>query len=337
VINFERSGGWHLPSRFVVATIVAPIGLIAMSLPANRILGQYVAGRAVVDGGIELSGTMFLIELLGWVLTGSAIFLAANRSDPALRPLAAPLPLGAAAGTLGSVLAAGGLAPTTPALNTLGLGLGGMALGGLIGVVAARLILDPADLVVPVDAERSTVWSLAQQSVFSERPGVARIGGDLSRIGEWQPPTWTGRTSHPGLLYWIFPAAFAALQLLMVDTRRSPFVVASIAITVAAWGIGIWIRRLRVAIGPSGLVVSSAILATPMIWLELERIESAAATAQVGNRLGGWWRDDGSRLTISPGLRAGAALLVTLADGSELLFATLQAPEAAAELSRLLP
>ncbi len=323
-----------MPSRFVVATVIIPVGLIATSMPVNRIMGQYVAGRPVIDGGIEFSGTLFLMELVGWVLTGSAIVISQNHADPATRPFTSPLPMTAAAATLGLAVSGGGLAPGTTPLTTFGFGLGGMVIGALTGFLTARLVLDPADLVVPAGVDYSEIRSRVWRSMRHGWPGVARLGVDPTGVGEWAPSTWASRTSSPSSWHWLI-SVFIVIQTVLVFGLSSLWATALAAVQVLAWGMGLRIRRLRVAIGPSGVLVSSAIRSTPMVGIDIDRIESVEVIAQDRNLLSRWWRIQGNRLTVATG--PGPALLIGLVDGSEILLAMADAESAAVEISRHLP
>jgi len=111
---------------------VLPVVLAAVSLPANRVMGQYVAGRDVVDGAIEVSGTLMVLEALAWLLTGAAILVALQTANTVDRPFTAPIPAAAAGGVLGVVIAAGGLAPATSSLMIVATGLVGMIIGDLV-------------------------------------------------------------------------------------------------------------------------------------------------------------------------------------------------------------
>jgi len=338
VISFERSGGWHWPSRYVLATIVVPVGLLAVSLPANRVMGQYVAGRAVVGGGIEVSGTLMVIEALAWLLAGAAILVALQTANTVDRPFTAPIPAAAAGGVLGIVIAAGGLAPSTSSLMIIGTGLVGMLIGDIAGAVIGHVILDPADRHMPVHGDASGIWSRTSRLLIKKRPGVERVGSDLADVERWQAPTWTGHTPSPGPVYWVVGLVLVGLNLSHIQIRTSPVLVAAMALTAVGWTMEYLVIRMRLEIGPSGLLVRSAMLRAPILAVEMDRIESAVVIEQgrpladqIRSLMGRWWRYYPGRLTISNG--RGPAVLIALADGSEILLATPEAETAASQLT----
>lgn len=338
MISFERSDGRHWPSRFVVATIMVPVALLAVSLPANRVMGQYVAGRAVVDGAIEVSGTLMVLEALTWLLAVVAVLVALQTANTVDRPITAPIPAAAAGGVLGVVIAAGGLAPATSSLMIVGTGLVGMVIGDMGGAAIGHVILDPVDRHVSGDVDMSGFWSRMSRILIKKRPGAERISGDLAGVEDWQAPTWTGHTSSPGFVYWVVAPVFVAVNMGSADTRKSPVLVAMTVLAVAGWAMGYRMSRVRLEIGPSGLLVRSSILATPVVAVEVDRIESASVIEQgrflpnqIRTWMGRWWWYHPGRLTISNG--RGPAVLIALADGTELLLATPDAEVAATQLT----
>jgi len=122
------------------------------------------------------------------------------------------------------------------------------------------------------------------------------------------------------------------------DTRQSPVLVAMTVLAVAGWALGHRMSSVRLEIGPSGLLLRSAIFAAPVVAVEIDRIESAGVIEQgrslpnqIRTFMGRWWRYHPGRLTISNG--RGPALLIALVDGSEILLATPEAETAASQLT----
>jgi len=208
--------------------------------------------------------------------------------------------------------------------------------------MVARLVLDPVDRTVPADFDVSGFWSRVGLISIFGRPGVEHISGRLDGVSAWKSVGWSGRTSSPNSTFWVVPLVIVAVNLVQFDLATSPVAAAVTVFMVVTWVASYRLRNALVEIGPSGLLVRSAILEMPLLAVEIDRIESAKVVEQersFRNELramfGAWWRYNRGRLAISNG--RGPALLVTLVDGYEILLSTNEAENAAIEMNRHLP
>lgn len=309
--------------RYALLTFVLPFVILILAGIAMMAIGAVVDG--VEDGGVEMGFVPFAAFGLGMYAVVIFVIVAATRQFPTDRPWCAhwTLAIASAAGVVTVITATFGESASAWPMLAFALPIG--AIAGLTTYVFVRRALPkpaPPETNAPAPAtairrgtavDRTAIWSgrvpPRSRSRWSTVVTIAISGVLLAIMLVTSGGPWTGA----------FLSAFPVPLVLVTTAFYRP----------AA-------ERVRVTVGPSGLILRNGITTRVVYSAGLDHIESAWFTD--APKVSAWTsygkQSTSSRLSFLS--REGPALLVRLTDGTDIVVTLDQPDQAAGVINDLL-